>query len=45
MPILSADEDAAPAREQREHLRFDKMFTVRIESLLFGELYCVARNV
>lgn len=37
--------DAALAREQRAHLRFDKMFTVRIESLLFGEAYCVARNV
>ena len=32
-------------REQRAHLRFDKMFTVRVESLLFGETYCVARNV
>jgi hypothetical protein len=31
--------------EQRAHLRFDKMFTVRVESPLFGELYCVARNV
>jgi len=44
-------EDAAPAlddlgtREQRAHLRFDKMFVVRLESLLFGEIYCVARNV
>jgi hypothetical protein len=33
------------SREQRAHLRFDKMFTVRVESLLFGEIYCVARNV
>jgi hypothetical protein len=32
-------------RDQRAHLRFDKMFAVRIESLLFGEIYCVARNV
>jgi hypothetical protein len=32
-------------RDQRAHLRFDKMFTVRVESLLFGETYCVARNV
>ncbi|HXI56750.1 MAG TPA: PilZ domain-containing protein, partial [Polyangia bacterium] len=31
--------------EKREHLRFDKMFSVRVESLLFGEMYCVARNV
>lgn len=38
---------AAPdsLRDQRAHLRFDKMFTVRVESLLFGETYCVARNV
>jgi hypothetical protein len=34
-----------PHAEQRAHLRFDKMFTVRVESPLFGELYCVARNV
>jgi hypothetical protein len=32
-------------RDQRAHLRFDKMFTVRVESPLFGETYCVARNV
>jgi hypothetical protein len=44
-------EDAAPAApdlgvaEQRAHLRFDNMFVVRLESLLFGEVYCVARNV
>ena len=47
----SAKETARPAGEasavndQRAHLRFDKMFAVRIESLLFGEIYCVARNV
>src|SRR5215831_13064542 len=35
----------ASARDQRAHLRFDKMFTVRLESLLFGETYCIARNV
>lgn len=34
-----------PTGEQREHLRFDKVFPVRVESLLFGELRCVARNV
>ena len=49
-PSDSASDDAArtaaiEAREQRAHLRFDKMFTVRIESLLFGEIYCIARNV
>jgi PilZ domain len=32
-------------RDQRAHLRFDKMFTVRVESPLFGETYCIARNV
>jgi hypothetical protein len=39
---------AAPASDgadQRAHLRFDKMFAVRVESLLFGEIYCVARNI
>ena len=36
---------AESARDQRAHLRFDKMFTVRVESLLFGESYCIARNV
>jgi len=37
--------DAIAVEDQREHLRFDKMFVVRLESLLFGEIYCVARNV
>jgi hypothetical protein len=37
--------DAAPASQRREHLRFDKVFTVRVESLLFGDITCVARNV
>lgn len=35
----------APAAQRREHLRFDKVFTVRVESHLFGDLTCVARNV
>ena len=36
----------APAPSQRrEHLRFDKLFAVRVESMLFGDLVCVARNV
>jgi len=39
------DAEALELREQRAHLRFDKMFVVRLESLLFGEIYCVARNV
>jgi len=37
--------EAPDPEEQRAHLRFDKMFVVRLESLLFGEIYCVARNV
>ena len=45
----SEESTNAPAaespRDQRAHLRFDKMFTVRVESLLFGETYCIARNV
>ena len=44
MPPASADE-AAPAHEQRRHLRLDKVFMVRVESALFGEMQCVARNV
>jgi hypothetical protein len=35
----------ARAPQRREHLRFDKVFTVRIESLLFGDMVCVARNI
>jgi hypothetical protein len=31
--------------QRRQHLRFDKVFAVRVESLLFGDLVCVARNV
>ena len=30
---------------RREHLRFDKVFSVRVESLLFGDVVCVARNI
>jgi hypothetical protein len=40
--------NAAPAgstHEQRQHLRFDKVFPVRLESILFGEVACIARNV
>ena len=31
--------------EKRQYLRFDKVFPVRVESVLFGELPGVARNV
>jgi hypothetical protein len=36
---------SAPTSEKRQHLRFDKVFPVRVESVLFGELPGVARNV
>src|SRR6478735_1592572 len=35
----------AAFEEQRGHLRCDKMFVVPLETLLYGEIYCVARNV
>jgi hypothetical protein len=41
----STDADALSRREQRAHLRFDTMVMVRIESPLFGEAWCIARNV
>jgi hypothetical protein len=41
----SAIETAALNPEKRQHLRFDKVFPVRVESVLFGELPGVARNV
>jgi hypothetical protein len=39
------DNSDPSAADKRQHLRFDKMFSVRIESLLFGDTYGVARNV
>jgi hypothetical protein len=41
---------AAPAvspepSDKRQHLRFDKVFPVKVDSILFGEFSCVARNV
>jgi len=39
------DAVARSERDKRQHLRFDKMFSVRVESMLFGDSYCVARNV
>jgi len=36
---------AAVPTDKRAHLRFDKVFPVRVESILFGELHCVARNI
>lgn len=40
-----SDAQASLPGQRREHLRFDKVFTVRVESLLFGDMVCVARNV
>jgi PilZ domain len=37
--------EAPISSQRREHLRFDKVFSVRVESALFGDLMCVARNV
>jgi hypothetical protein len=42
-PSDASETQAAP--EKRQYLRFDKVFPVRVESILFGELPCVARNV
>lgn len=46
-PSPSSDRDGGTAlpAQRREHLRLDKVFAVRVESLLFGDLTCVARNV
>jgi hypothetical protein len=41
----AALESIASNPEKRQHLRFDKVFPVRVESVLFGELPGVARNV
>ena len=45
--LFDSDDDAQPEppRQRRQHLRFDKVFAVRVESPLFGELACVARNI
>jgi hypothetical protein len=43
--VSTARSDERPAAQRRQHLRFDKIFAVRVESLLFGDLVCVARNV
>jgi hypothetical protein len=46
-PVDEPQQSAEPAsaRQRRQHLRFDKVFVVRVESSLFGDLVCVARNV
>ncbi len=41
----SSSEMVASNPEKRQHLRFDKVFPVRVESVLFGELPGIARNV
>jgi hypothetical protein len=43
--LQSNSSGPVPATRRREHLRFDKVFSVRVESLLFGDLTCVARNI
>jgi len=42
---LSQETVVRTNQEKRQHLRFDKVFPVRVESVLFGELPGVARNV
>lgn len=44
-PSPASDGSARPVSDKREHLRFDKVFPVRIESILFGESSAVARNI
>lgn len=36
---------ARVATDKRNDLRFDKVFPVRVESILFGDFACVARNI
>lgn len=43
--LPSGPEAVGPRTEKRHHLRFDKVFPVRVESVLFGEVPGVARNV
>jgi hypothetical protein len=44
-PSLKGNPSGEVPTRRREHLRFDKVFSVRVESLLFGDLTCVARNI
>ena len=44
-PSQISASDSGELSDKRQHLRFDKVFPVRIESILFGELPCIARNV
>src|SRR5438046_173127 len=49
-PVLAAPLPGSPAIaptpvRRREHLRFDKVFAVRVESVLFGDMNCIARNI
>jgi hypothetical protein len=45
IPTDGSTAKSQDVRQRREHLRFDKVFMVRVESMLFGDLVCVARNV
>jgi hypothetical protein len=41
----SLEASQSDTADKREHLRFDKVFPVRLESVLFGEIRAIARNV
>ncbi len=43
--VAASPSISASTSEKRQHLRFDKVFPVRVESVLFGELPGIARNV
>lgn len=42
---LSESDAVTTTPEKRHYLRFDKVFPVRVDSVLFGELPGVARNI
>jgi len=42
---LSESDPVKSSQEKRQHLRFDKVFPVRVDSVLFGDLPGVARNI
>lgn len=44
-PLPASPASAPTPVRRREHLRFDKVFAVRVESVLFGDMNCVARNI
>src|SRR4051812_31676172 len=44
-PLPASATSAPTPGRRREHLRFDKVFAVRVESVLFGDMNCIARNI